>query len=321
MTNMQHLLIQRAPIGISLQDSGRRGYLRYGVSEAGPMDWARHEMANQMLGKEAGSTSIEVGPAGLGLGLDHGRLQLAFAGPGFILKLGSLSLSSPVRLVLSAGESLEIIPRRGAMWGYLAVQGIFDLPELLGSQAENSVSGLAVQPVREGVRLGVKSLSLSEPEFQQYMDPLILDESSPIGILPSSQYEHFSESMHAALSGCAVSISNRFDRMAYRLENLNLSCQQGHDILSDGITMGAIQVPGDGRPFVLMADHQPTGGYPKIACVCKADLPRLAQMFPGRVFEFAWLNHEQATQRWQDVRRQIKNLQALSGVVFPRQCM
>ncbi len=309
----QHILIQRAPMGVSLQDAGRSGYLRFGVSAAGPMDWARHEMANRMLGKPAASTAIEVGPAGLGLSLDEGELQISFAGPGFVLKLDERSLSGPVRAVLRAGQRLEIIPQRGAMWGYLGFLADLKLPALLGSQAENSVSRLSVKQIRAGVRLGIVSKPLIQPTCQQFMDPFIIEESSPIGILPSSQYDHFSEEMKAALIENPVSIANRYDRMAYRLENVRLISEQGHDILSDGVTMGAIQVPGDGRPFILMADHQPTGGYPKIACVCKADLPRLAQMSPGRAFELAWLNLDLATHRWQSTQKQLESLAALKG--------
>lgn len=309
----QHILIQRAPMGASLQDAGRRGYLRYGVATGGPMDWARHEMVNRMLGKSADSTAIEVGPAGLGICLDQGELQISFAGPGFILKLDDHTLSGPVRVVLKAGQRLEIIPRRGAMWGYLGFLADLNLPALLGSQSENTVSGLAVKQIRPGTSLSIKSRQMIEPACQQFMDPFIIEESSPIGILPSSQHDHFPEKMKAALVEDSVSISSRFDRMAYRLEDVNLISEKGHDIISDGVTMGAIQVPGDGRPFILMADHQPTGGYPKIACVCKADLPRLAQMSPGRSFELAWLNLDTATHRWQSLQAQLTSLTALKG--------
>jgi len=118
--------------------------------------------------------------------------------------------------------------------------------------------------------------------------------------------------LDSALGNCPI--ASRFDRMAYQLRGVRLTCEQGHDILSDGVTMGAIQVPGDGRPFVLMADHQPTGGYPKIACICKADLPRLAQMAPGRHFSLHWTTPELAVQRWAAINQQLDTLTALRGV-------
>jgi len=311
----QSLSITRAAMGISLQDAGRLGYLRIGMSAAGPMDWAHHAMVNRMLLKPATATAIEFGPAGLGLELDKGELQVAFAGPGFTLKLDQRRFIGAVRVLLKAGEKLEIIPGAGAMWGYLGFQGVLDLPPLLGSYSENSTNGLAVKKLQPGVTLAIKNAPLQTPAFQQFMDPLISDVNRPIGILASSQTDYFSEATQQALCKAAQTISNRFDRMAYRLQDCRLSSEKGYDILSDGVTMGAIQVPGDGRPFILMADHQPTGGYPKIACVCKADLPRLAQMSPGQPFQLAWQRLDVATQRWQDLRRQIESLTALKGAL------
>jgi len=87
----------------------------------------------------------------------------------------------------------------------------------------------------------------------------------------------------------------------------------GHDILSDGITQGAIQVPGDGKPFVLMADHQPTGGYPKIANICMADLPRFVQTSPGKHILFKWESMENALKKWQDIYMQLADLKTLSS--------
>jgi len=311
----QNLIIRRAPPGISIQDGGRTGYLRYGVAAAGPMDWAHHAMANQILGKPADAAAIEVGPAGIGLEVEQGELQISFAGPGYRLHLQGKVFNSPLRLVLQAGQKLEIVPLTGAMWGYVGFQGHLDLPKLLGSYAENTVNGLGVMPIRAaGERLALSGAKVLSPATQTYIDPLIMQAHAAFGILPSSQYDHFSEQAKADLVKQTLSISPRYDRMAYRLEGLQVHSEKGYDILSDGVTMGAIQVPGDGQPFVLMADHQPTGGYPKIACVCKADLPRFAQMSPGQPFQFRWVGMDQAIQAWTDLRKQIEQLTPLRGV-------
>lgn len=311
---MKRLHIQRAPIGVSLQDAGRKGYLRYGVSTAGPMDWAHHAMANSILGKPLGDTAIEVGPAGMDLILDAGELQLSFAGPGFVINYAGINYSNPARFMLNAGQLLKIVPRTGAMWGYLGIQGTFDLPLFLGSHAENSVSGLNAIRIASGSSLPVRDNEPVSPSVQNYIDPYIGYEGQTIGILPSSQFDDFPEQMRAKLVSEVLSIAPRFDRMAYQLKGVNLRLEKGHDILSDGVTMGAIQVPGDGRPFVLMADHQPTGGYPKIACICKADLPRLAQLAPGRYFTMQWISLDQGLNRWATVIQQIESMTALRGI-------
>ena len=199
------------------------------------------------------------------------------------------------------------------MWGYLGLRAKPNIPLLLNSYAENSVSGLNAARLEEGSELAVTPLPVVEPVAQAYVDPYLPYQNQPVDILPSSQYEHFTEQVRAMLVSRALTIAPRFDRMAYQLQGVRLRSERGHDILSDGVTMGAIQVPGDGRPFVLMADHQPTGGYPKIACVCKADLPRLAQMAPGRPFSLRWSSIELALMKWREIRRQLDSPHCLTG--------
>jgi biotin-dependent carboxylase-like uncharacterized protein len=312
---MMILQIQRAPPGTSIQDAGRFGYMRYGVSPGGPMDWARHAMANSMLGKSPKEPAIEIGPAGIGIGLNEGEIQLSFSGPGFCIKLDKHVFTGPARFLLKAGQSLEIIPRQGgAMWGYLGVQGSLNIPPLLGSYAQNSVSGLHALKLVTGVNLSITASSLLSPSSQSYIDPYIALEKQSIRIIPSSQSDNFSATTRDSLAQAALSIAPRYDRMAYQLKGIELICDSGHDILSDGVTLGAIQVPGDGRPYVLMADHQSTGGYPKIACICHADLPRMAQMQPGRHFSMEWISVDEALLYWADIRQQIGSMTALRGI-------
>ncbi len=158
-------------MGVSVQDAGRKGYLRYGVSAAGPMDWARHAMVNCMLKNPPGSAAIEVGPAGVGLSLQKGQLQMSFAGPGFSLKIDDQMYTGPVHFVLKAGQTLELVPRNGAVWGYLGLQGGFGVPLLLGSYSENSVSGLAACKVSTGSRLPVPGKPVNYSGVQAYVDP------------------------------------------------------------------------------------------------------------------------------------------------------
>ena len=310
---MSKIEIERAPTAVSLQDAGRSGLLRYGVARAGPMDWARHAMANRMLGKDASSTVIELGPAGMDMVVKSGTLQISFAGPRYQVLVDGQPISSPMRSVLRTGQQLSIIPRPGAMWGYVGVQGSIQVPAYLGSQAENSVSGMRAVSLQQGVSISIADETPVSPHQASYIDPYIAYEHQPFGIIPSAQYHHFSDEMHKRFVSQALSIEARFDRMAYRLQGVQIYCDAGHDILSDSITMGAIQVPGDGQPFVLMADHQTTGGYPKIACVCMADLPRFAQMVPNKPIYFRWKTVEQALEAWSIIRYQIAAMQPLGS--------
>ncbi|MEE9447690.1 MAG: biotin-dependent carboxyltransferase family protein [Arenicellales bacterium] len=308
---MSQLKFLRAPF-VSLQDAGRKGYFRYGIPPAGPMDWARHAMVNSMLNKPLSSAAIEIGPAGMSLSLDVGTLQVSFAGLKFKFLIDGERLPVPSRALLKAGQTLEVIPLKGAMWSYLGLQAEIDIPEILGSQSENSASGMRPVEITENTILPLKMKAPIKPYFQAVIDPYITQQSQSIRILPSTQYEDFSAKTQQSLVQVPWSIEPQFNRMAYRLNGTEIVCEQGHDILSDGITMGAIQVPGDGKPIILMADHQTTGGYPKIACISKLDLPRLTQIAPKQFFMFQWQTVEQARIEYMSMLKQIQNLTALS---------
>ncbi len=311
---MPKLLIKRAPAGVSLQDAGRLGFSRRGISPAGPMDWARHSMANRMLEKSASSTAIEVGPAGIALSLSAGDLQMSVAAPRFEVYIGDKPQANLSRFMLKSGQTLELVPKRDAMWGYIGVQGLIDTPSLLGSQSENSASGMTALSLVEASVIQLKASDKILPHSQAYFDPYLAYEGAAIGLLAAAQTEDFSKQTQQRLVAEPFTISPRFDRMAYRLAGMKLHSEVGHDILSDGVTMGAIQVPGNGEPFILMADHQTTGGYPKIATICHADLPRIAQLAPGRHALFEWIDMDQAVNRWADTKGQLASLLALSTV-------
>lgn len=310
---MVELIVERAIVGTSLQDGGRKGYLRAGIAPAGAMDWARLAIANQMLENPADATVIEVGASGIALCLKTGQLQLSFAGPRFSISIEGVKQHSPLRFLLKAGQRLEVVPQKNAMWGYIGINGDIQAPSLLGSLSENSASNMIAKQITTGEVLNIEEQACISSEVQSFIDPFIAYESNAIGILPAAQFDNFSDGAKQSLVSSPLIIEPRYNRMAYRLTGIQLECLTGHDILSDGICMGAIQVPGDGQPFILMADHQTTGGYPKIANVCKADLPRLAQMSPNQPFLLKWLTLDEAMLEWSTIRQQIQTLTPLSG--------
>jgi allophanate hydrolase subunit 2 len=124
--------------------------------------------------------------------------------------------------------------------------------------------------------------------------PWLARENAALRLLLGPQDDYFTRSAIDALLCANWRLSPRSDRMAYRLDGPRLEHAKGHDIVSDGVTFGAIQVPGDGAPLVLMADRQPTGGYPKIAHVIGADLGALAQTRPGESLRFRQVSWEEA---------------------------
>ncbi|MGO8911327.1 MAG: biotin-dependent carboxyltransferase family protein [Bradyrhizobium sp.] len=275
--------------GATLQDAGRHGYLRYGVTAAGPMDSLAHATANHAVGNPAGSTAIEVSVGGIEVTAESGPLSVAIAGGEFTLSLDDRPLPSAVVLNLVEGAALKIRAGTSGCWCYLAVAGRLVAPKVLGSHATHTrtgFGGVEGRAIVAGDRLCIERSAASKPPLSAIVAPWLDRPLDTIRVILGPQQDYFADQEIAAFLAGPWSVSAKGDRMAYFLEGPRLAHARGYNIVSDGIAMGAIQVPGDGRPIVLMADRQSTGGYPKIATVIGPDLGRLAQARPGTAFRF-----------------------------------
>jgi len=274
---------------VTLQDAGRVGAMRYGVSQSGPMDRIRFRIATALAGDTA--VAFEVGIAGAAF-VAEGPVRIAVAGPGFSVRVGNgEALAPPLRLVLADGERLAISAGARGMWASVAVAGLDPGAPALGSFATNARTGFGARDLSRA--FPASAAHPAPPEL--FEDPV--DGDGPVAILPGPQHHLFSPDVRALFAGADYRVSAQVDRMGYRLEGAPLRAAS-HDIVSDGVVEGAIQVPGNGQPIVLCADRAPTGGYPKIAVVARADRPRLVQRRPGETVRFRWEDEETARRRW-----------------------
>jgi biotin-dependent carboxylase-like uncharacterized protein len=283
--------------GTTLQDAGRHGYLRYGVTAAGPMDSLAHATANLAVGNPAGSTALEVSLGGIEVTAESGPLNVAVAGGEFTLSLDGRPLPPAVVLNLDEGAVLKIRAGRSGSWCYLAVAGRLVVPKVLGSHATHTRTGFGGvdgRAIAAGDRLGIERSGSSKPPLSAIVVPWLDRPNTTIRVVLGPQHDYFADDQIAAFLAGPWSVSAKRDRMAYFLEGPQLTHARGYNIVSDGIAMGAVQVPGDGRPIVLMADRQSTGGYPKIATIIGPDLGRLAQARPGTRFRFEAVSIAQA---------------------------
>jgi allophanate hydrolase subunit 2 len=249
----------------TLQDAGRFGMLRHGISASGPMDRGAFARAGAAL-PAAGSTGIE-----------HTQ------GLAFVADMPLLVATPELRRV-AAGERVEIAPAAGN-YGYLRFEREIEVPALLGSRSTNLAVGLGGKggrALKAGDRLEFGAAGQPVPP------PPETGGSGPIRVIWG---------LHAALFGsetCQQFIAARFvistslDRMGVQLlDPAGVFRQPARlSLVSDAIVAGDIQILGDGTPVVLMRDHQPTGGYPRIATVVSADLDRFAQLRPGTEVTF-----------------------------------
>lgn len=284
------LRVLRAGPGATIQDGGRHGYQRYGVTPAGPMDWVAFRTANSAL-SNVRAAAVEVSVGGLEVLCEGAPLALAYAGGAFTWRRGGVLLPIAARLLLQPGEVLAARAGDSGAFAYLAVEGGFETPVAMGSRATHTraaMGGIEGRMLRAGDVLPAASTERPDgASFEATIDaPWLAREPNPFRVVLGPQDDYFTvESLNAFFEG-QFTLTPVADRMAYRFDGPDIAHARGYDIVSDAIALGAIQIAGDKKPLVLMADRQPTGGYPKLGHVAGADIGRLAQMRPGETCGF-----------------------------------
>ena len=289
------LRIAAAGPTVSLQDRGRYGGRRYGVSLSGPMDDASHALALALAGADADAPAFEFGPGGMSVEAKGAPLRLAVAGPGaggVLTRKGLRSvLPAPFVAVIEPGDGLAVRPGADGSWGTLAVAGLDAGERVLGSHATNLRTGLG--PPRPDAGSTYPCPAAAPEPARLFAEPLPRPEALVVRLLAAPQTHLFDAASREALVSREYTITRQRDRMGGRIEGPPLRARS-HDIVSDALVKGAIQVPGDGQPIVQTADAAPTGGYPKIAVVARADLPLLVQARAPSPVRFRWIEIEEA---------------------------
>jgi antagonist of KipI len=285
----------------TIQDLGRRGYQAWGVPVAGPMDWYSHRAANELVGNDPSAAALEMTLIGPEL-VAEGDVLVGVCGADFKCFVDGTDASTIDPFVLRGGARLRFGDRGSGARAALAVRGGFDVPPSFGSRATHLPSAMGPfggRPLAAGDRLPIGAAG-PRPRGRR-SDPL----APPTGgarvrIVPAVHRQRFTDDAWRALVGERFVITPQSNRMGYRLEGRGLTrCDDG-EMLSEGMVMGAIQVPPSGQPIVLMADCQTTGGYPTIANVITADLPIAGQLAPGNWIEFVPCSHADALEALQE---------------------
>ena len=297
----------------TLQDSGRWGHLRNGVTPAGAMDMIALAAANLLVGNPPGEAAIEFTLAGDTLELDADGARIAIAGD-VALTVAGVAASSWRSFALRRGERIQVGALRRGARGYLAVAGGFATPLELGSRSTHVRSGLGGGPLRAGDRLPI-ARDKAPAGADVAIDPAALPYlDGAIRVVLGPQDDRFTaEGIATFLSG-EYALTAEADRMGYRLDGPEIEHRDGFNTISDTILTGSIQVPGTRKPIVLMADRQTTGGYPKIATTATASLPSLAQMKPGDRLRFAAVGVAEARAL---LARQVEAMRALPAALRP----
>lgn len=281
----------------TIQDTGRFGYQQYGIPVSGAMDKFALRAANRLLDNMECAAGLECTLFGPKLRFLNNTL-IVIAGGDLVPLLNDQSLPMWEVVQVQKGDTLSWRGIRNGCRAYLSVAGGIDVPVVLGSRStylRAGIGGLEGRALRAGDVL--KSVPVSSEKMKCLIGRKVPKELIPeyksfeeIRVILGPQADHFPEESIATFLNSRYTITPESDRMGYRLEGPEIKQKGKADIVSDGIPWGAVQVPGNHKPIILMADRQTVGGYTKIATVITPDMSKLGQMKPGDKIRFREVN-------------------------------
>lgn len=271
---------------VTIQDGGRQGLLRFGVPRSGPMDRFAFAAGNLALGNPADAPGIEVSLGGLTLECVAGEVSFALAGGGFVADHAGQPRPSWSIATLAQGERLVVRPGEWGSWCYLLFAGDLGAPRWLGSAATHALSGLGGGPLATGQRLVVAAAARRSSREGAIPVPAALRPGGEVRVVLGPQQRFFAPGTIADFLAARWHVSEARDRMGTRLAGPPVAPAARLDMVSEPVVRGSVQVAADGVATVLLADHQTTGGYPKIATVLDCDLDAFVQRRPDEGFEF-----------------------------------
>ncbi|MDK9738051.1 biotin-dependent carboxyltransferase family protein [Vibrio sp. D404a] len=291
MTEGSITLLKPGPLSL-IQDFGRFGLSHLGLTQGGPVDDYAYSWANHLLSNPINSPSLEITLGQCAIQINNDCL-MSITGGDLQAKLDDQPIANWSTFVAHKGQTLSFgLPKNG-LRAYLAIKGGFKVPysltsastvvrEKIGGLTQDGAACQAGQQLdfeTHAIEAHQKPLSVTFRYTPNYNLPLKLR------VIEGYQSEHFSDNAKSTFYGSTFTVNQNSNRMGYRLsgeavESPNIT------MLSEGIALGAIQIPKDGQPIILLNDRQTIGGYPKLGCIARIDLPRLAQAKPGQQITF-----------------------------------
>ncbi|MDO4475187.1 MAG: biotin-dependent carboxyltransferase family protein [Lachnospiraceae bacterium] len=292
------IVVENGGMLTTVQDEGRFGYQQYGVSPSGPMDSRSFHIANILVGNDRGEGALEVTFMGPTLRFTRANV-IAVTGGDLSPCLNGEPLSMYRAVAVTKGDVLSFGGMKNGCRAYIAFAGGLDVPLVMGSKStllRYHLGGVEGRKLEKGDEIAFCSPRASLPEMEKRWAP---QEVFPTGevvlrVITGPQDDEFtSDGLHQFFWHSGV-ITNEFDRMGCRLETDPIEHKGDGNINTDGISFGSIQVPTNGKPIIMLADRQSTGGYAKIGTVSSVDLPLLAQSMPGMKVRFIRISLELA---------------------------
>lgn len=304
--------VLKAGMLTTVQDLGRTGYQSQGFSVAGVMDKRSFKIANLLLDNPENEAVLEFTLIGPTLQFTSETI-IAITGGDFQPTINGKPAPMYTAIYMYRGDTLRFGSARTGSRGYIAFSSYLDIPVVMGSRCTNLKSGIG----------GFKGRKLQDEDYigfrikRRYLPfflsrTLELDEfdqqEEEIRVIMGPQEERFSKQGVKTFLTEAYTVTNEFDRMGCRLEGPFIASRDSSDIISDGIAFGSIQVPSHGKPIILLADRQTTGGYAKIATVISVDIPKVVQRKTDHKLTFKAISVEEAQRLYLEEEKELTDM-------------
>ena len=312
--------VLRAGINTTYQDRGRFYMQHFGVAPGGCMDLKAFLIANALVGNNSEDGVLEFAYQGPLLKLVKGKTKIAITGNVTfqIIKSNQEIINGECNrtYVMDEGDQIDILATKKSAYGYMALEGGFNLKSFCKSV---SILSRAQIGSNEGQKIKINekiNIKINNKNKKNFTTKVLAKNKSSIRVLKGPQYDYFSKESQKEFFSKKYKISNLTDRMGMRLEGTAMKNIVNTNIRSEGIAKGAIQVPADGQPIILLTDHPTIGGYPKIANVVSADYKLLIQKTPGEEISFELIKLREAEQLYKEhlnsISEIIKNIKEIN---------
>lgn len=302
--------VMKAGACTTIQDLGRVGYQKFGIPVAGVMDEFSATVANYLVGNKRSEAVLEVTYLGPILKFEE-EMVIAVAGAELSPKINGVSISTWESVRVSEGDILSFGAVRAGVRAYIAFSGSIDIPVVNGSKStsmKSKIGGFHGRMLENGDELSIQIRQESKlKEVSKRYIPKY-EHHNVIHVCLGPQEDHFTENGIETFFQNPYTITVNADRMGIRVDGDPIEHKEKADIISDAAVIGSIQIPADGKPIILMADRQTTGGYTKIGTVIKEDIIKLAQMGTKDTIQFERISIEAAQKKYLDFYKNLKEL-------------
>lgn len=275
-------MVRRAGALTTVQDLGRPGLAHLGVPRAGALDAPAAALANRLVGNAPEAAVLEVTMGGLELSVEGGHWFAVTGAPCRVEVDGAVRGHARAEWA-EGGAAISLGTASAGVRSYVALAGGVDVEPVLGSRSTDTLSWVGPPQVRDGDGLPVGP-SRGAPQPHDTPRP---PRPGPLRLQPGPEEDWFAPEALEALCGSAYTLGSESNRIGARLEGTALARSRRGEMASEGMVLGAVQVPPHGRPVVFLADHPVTGGYPVIGVVNPGDLWMCAQARPGDTLRFS----------------------------------